>query len=42
MVGALADNTSISASEIESFDAETLTYWWNCIMGWRQHAKTLE
>jgi hypothetical protein len=42
MVGALADNTSISASEIDGFDAETLTYWWNCIMEWRQHARTLE
>ncbi|ARQ59184.1 UNVERIFIED_ORG: hypothetical protein GGD48_000849 [Rhizobium etli] len=41
MVGALADSTSLSASDIDGFDAETLTFWWNCVMEWREYAKTL-
>ncbi|MBB3963482.1 hypothetical protein GGQ67_001107 [Rhizobium metallidurans] len=42
MFGALADGTSLSASEIDSFDAEKLIFWWDCIMEWRRYAANLE
>lgn len=41
MMGALADGTSLSASDIEGFDAQKLTFWWNCVMEWRTYANTL-
>ncbi|MCY1666241.1 hypothetical protein [Rhizobium sp. SL86] len=41
MIGALADGTGFSAAEIDSFDARTLTYWWNMVMAWRQEVARL-
>ncbi|WP_281047928.1 hypothetical protein [Rhizobium ruizarguesonis] len=40
-MGALADSTSLSASDIDGFDFETLLFWWNGVMEWRRYAKTL-
>lgn len=42
MLGALADGTGFPASEIERFDAEQLSFWWNCVMEWRKYAASLE
>ncbi len=35
MLGALADGTGFSAAELESFDADQIRFWWNCVMTWR-------
>jgi len=39
ILGFLADETGFSASEILGFDAGSATFWWNCVMAWRTHAK---
>jgi len=39
MMGGLAEATGFTAHEIESMDAGTLTFWWNCIMAYRQEVK---
>ena len=39
MLGALADGTGFAASELESFTADKVQFWWNCLMAWRRHSK---
>lgn len=36
IIGGLADSTGFGAAEIDSMDAQTATWWWNCIMTYRK------
>jgi len=39
MMGGLAEATGFSAHEIETMPPDSLTFWWNCIMAYRQEIK---
>jgi len=32
----LVDGTGLSASEVDGFTAADATFWWNCIMAYRE------
>jgi len=39
MMGGLAEATGFSAHEIETMSPAALTFWWNCIMAYREEVK---
>lgn len=41
MLGCLVESSGFSEAEIVNMTIDTVRFWWNCIMAYRQHVHEL-